>query len=350
MKRIAYVLILIFLFQACIPVKTAAVPTVQSQATERPTPVITAPTATTGTSNTGPATAPVGHTDIPSTTSKAYSTMHDNEESTTFESKGVREGDDFSRNHFERPFTSNVMEYLPQLDIMDFSIAKDDTFFYVKIQLAGLDASTKSLTGSYGIEIDRNRDGRGEILITTAPPYASDFSTDGVAVYVDTNGDIGGKKAGRPDDNFGGNGYEGVLFDLSQNIHPKDPDLAWVRFIDGDRPAIEIAFKKWIFQDGKEAFFWNVWASGSKLDPSKFNLHDNMSIVLAGSPNAENPNYPIKKLAAIDNSCRLPFGYEALGSEPMGCLATVETRDSESTLPIPFCDQYKIVCANSSLK
>jgi hypothetical protein len=347
MKRTAFALIVLFLFQACVTAQTTSVePAVQSQTIVEPTPVTSAPTPTT----TDTTTAPVAHTDIPSTESKARSNAHDNEESTTFKSKGAQEGDDFSRNRFERPFTSDNMEYMPQLDIMDFSIANDDMFFYVEIQFTGLDASTNSLTGSYGVEIDRNRDGRGEILITTSPPYVSDFSTDGVAVYVDTNGDIGGKKAGRPDDNFGGNGYESVLFDLSQNIHPKDPDLAWVRFIDGERPAIEIAFKKWIFQDGKEAFFWNVWSSDSKLDPSKFNLHDNMSIVQAGSPNAENPNYPIKKLAAIDNSCRLPFGYEAMGSEPMGCLATVEIRDSESTLPIPFCDQYQIVCANTPLK
>jgi hypothetical protein len=350
MKRIAFALILLFLVQACAPAQTtAAEPAVQSQATKEPTPVTTAPT-TTSTTTTDTTTAPIAHAIIPVTGAKAPSIAHDNEESTTFKSKGAREGDDFSRNRFERPFTSNTMEYVPQLDIMDFSIANDEIFFYVEIQLVGLDASTNSLTGSYGVEIDRNRDGRGEILITTAPPYTTEFSTNGVAVYVDANGDIGGKKAGRPDDGFVGNGYEGVLFDLSQNIHPKDNDLAWVRFVDGERPAIEIAFKKWIFQDGKEAFFWNVWASGTKLDPSKFNLHDTMTIEQAGASNAENPNYPLKGLAAIDNSCRLPFGYEALGSEPMGCLAKVEVRDSESTLPIPFCDQFPIVCANISLK
>jgi hypothetical protein len=348
MKRIAFALILLFLLQACAPAQTTAIePAVQSQATKESTPVTTAPTTTTTTDTT---TAPLVHVIIPVTGSKEPSIVHDNEESTTFKSKGAREGDDFSRNRFERPFTSNTMEYIPQLDIMDFSIASDNTFFYVEIQLSGLDASTNSLTGSYGVEIDRNRDGRGEILITTAPPYTTEFSTNGVAVYVDTNGDIGGKKAGRPDDGFVGNGYEGVLFDLSQNIHPKDNDLAWVRFVGGERPAVEIAFKKWIFQDGKEAFFWNVWASGTKLDPSKFNLHDTMTIEQAGASNAENPNYPLKGLAAIDNSCRLPYGYEALGSEPMGCLAKVEARDSESALPIPFCDQYPIVCANISLK
>jgi hypothetical protein len=347
MKRNAFALILLFLLYACTSAQTAAVePAAQSQATEEPMLVTTNPTTTI----TDTTTAPIAHATIPSTGSKTSSIVHDNEESTTFESKGAREGDDFSRNRFERPFTSNTMEYLPQLDIMDFSIASDDMFFYVEIQLAGLDASTNSLTGSYGIEIDRNRDGRGEILITTAPPYKSEFSTDGVVVYVDTNGDIGGKKAGRSDDGFVGNGYEGVLFDLSRNIHPQDPDLAWARFVDGERPAIEITFKKWIFQDGKEAFFWNVWASGTKLDPSKFNLHDTMTIEQAGSSNGENPNYPLKGLAAIDNSCRLPFGYEALGSEPMGCLTKDETLDNESTLPIPFCDQFATVCANISLK
>lgn len=348
MRRIAFALILLFLLQACAPAQTTAVePSVQSQATDEPTPVTTAPTTATSIDTT---TVPLAHAIIPVTGVREPSLAHDNEESKTFASKGAREGDDFSRNRFERPFTSNNMEYLPQLDIMDFSIAKDETFFYVEMWLVGLDASTNSLTGSYGVEIDRNRDGRGEILITTTPPYTTEFSTNGVAVYVDTNGDIGGKKAGRPDDDYSGNGYEGVLFDLSQNVHPKDPDLAWVRFIKGERPGIEIAFKKWVFQDGKEAFFWNVWASGTKLAPSKFDLQDTMTIVQAGAANAENPNYPIKGLATIDNSCRLPFGYEALGSEPMGCSTTVEAQSDENTPLIPFCDQYPIVCANISLK
>jgi hypothetical protein len=352
MKRITCFLVLLFLLCACAPAQATAVgPVIQSQATEKPAPVTVAPTTTTNTTvaPTAPI-VPIAHAIIPVTGAKTPSIAHDNEESTTFESKGAREGDDFSRNRFERPFTSNTMEYLPQLDITDFSIAGDNTFFYVEIQLAGLDATKNSLTGSYGVEIDRNRDGRGEILITTTPPYTTEFSTNGVAVYVDTNGDIGGKRAGRPDDGYAGNGYEGVLFDLSRNINPKDPDLAWVRFIDGKQPAVEIAFKKWVFQDGKDAFFWNVWASGTKLDPSKFNLHDTMTVEQAGAANAENPNYPIKKLAAIDNSCRIPYGYEAWGSEPMSCLTKVEVPDLENTLPIPFCDQYPIVCANISLK
>jgi len=91
MKRIAFALILLFLLQACAPAQTTAVePAVQSQATKEPTPVTTAPTTTDTT------TAPIAHAIIPVTGAKAPSIAHDNEESTTFKSKGAREGDDFS--------------------------------------------------------------------------------------------------------------------------------------------------------------------------------------------------------------------------------------------------------------
>ena len=287
---------------------------------------------------------PIVHTIIPQQGSLSRSNAHDHEESATFDNKNVTAGDEFLKNQFERPFTASEMAYLPDIDIVDFGITSDDQFFYIKIILAGLDVDSQSITGGYGVEIDRNVDGRAEIMLVTLPPYSTEFTAENVIVLVDKDGDIGGSRPTRPDEGFSGNGYDGVIFDLSQNIFPEgDPDLAWVRAIKDEKPAIEIAYRKWIFKDGNESFMWSVWASGQDIDPASFNLHDSIAETQAGSPNKGNANYPIKDLAAFDNSCRVPLGFDAVGNEPLGCLVQGSEREGGGD-GVGFCDQFNAVC------
>src|SRR3972149_661532 len=150
-------------------------------------------------------TVPVAHTTIPSAGTSDRATAHDNENSLYFDTKKVKTGDEFHKNRFERPFTSVDMDYLPDLDIVNFSITSDEYFFYIKISMVDLDSGTQSLTGFYGVEIDRNADGRAEILLTTRPPYTTEFSADNTAAYLDINSDVGGSNINRPDD-FGSDG------------------------------------------------------------------------------------------------------------------------------------------------
>ena len=309
-----------------------------------------------------PTPEPIVHTIFPAAGTRARATAHDNENSTTFDTKKVAGGDDFVRERYERPFTAGEMVYLPDIDIVDFSISSDDQFFYILISFVGLDLETQSLTGFYGVEIDRNADGRAEIMLTTSPPYGLEYTPDNVVLSVDLNGDVGGSKPSRPDD-FEGNGFEGIIYDLSRNVFPDgDPDLAWVhQTTDGDHPAIEIAYRKWIFQGGDEAFMWNVISSDSPLDPTHIYFHDNLTEEQAGSPNTDNPNYPLKELAAMDNSCRVPLGFTAGGGEPMGCFVKGPERVIEEEPPAtagsistddalgpvdarPFCGQFSAVC------
>jgi hypothetical protein len=338
MKKISPVIILIMLvLQAC---SSAPAPAVEQ--TDLPAaPQESAPAS----EEAAPATSePIVHTVLPQAGERSRSNAHDHEESTTFENKNVIAGDEFIRNQFERPFTSDQMTYVPDVDIVDFGITSDDQFFYIRIDLAGLDTETQSMTGLYGVEIDRNADGRAEIMLAALPPYSAEFTAENVVVLVDRDGDIGGTSPTRPDEEFNGNGYDGVIFDLSQNIHPEDPDLAWVRAIEGDESAIEIAYRKWIFKDGNESFMWSVWASGGDLTPSSFNLHDTISESEAGSPNKGNANYPIKALAQFDNSCRVPLGFEAAGNEPLGCTVKGPEKEFDGE-GVEFCGQFGSVCA-----
>lgn len=329
MKRyIPIIIMLMLVLQACGGTSQATITeeaviseTVQPQSTE------TAVPTTEVVSTELPATealTPIVHTVIPQggTTERAYA--HDNENLTTFENKDVRFGDEFEKNRFERPFTANDMEYLPDLDILDFGITSDDQFFYISIVLAGLAPDTTSPTGFYGVEIDRDSDGRADLMLATIPSYSTEFTAENVIVLADLDGDIGGPTINRPDAGFSGNGYDGIIFDLSRNIFPKDPDLAWVRYVEGGRPSIEIAYRKWIFRGGNEQFMWSAFSLGSSevFDPAKFTTHDNITVVDAGSPTKSDANYPIKGLAAMDNTCRVAFGFQATGLEPFGCFVS----------------------------
>ena len=321
-KILPFFILFMLVLQACggnaaEPSATEAPTEAAAEATEVPT---EAPTA-----------APIVHTVIPLGGTKDRAYAHDNENSTNFENKNVRFGDEFQKNRFERPFTSNDMVYLPDLDIMDFGITSDDQFFYITIVLTGLVDGQDAPTGIYGVEIDRDADGRSELMLGTLPNYSTTFTAENVVVLADLNGDMGGNTINRPDLGFEGNGYEGIIFDLNQNIHPNDPDLAWVRTGSTEsggavRPIIEIAYRKWIFKGGDEKFMWSVFSLSAEqgLDVTKFYQHDTISEIEAGSPDKGSPNYPVKALAAMDNTCRVPLGFEASGAEPLGCAVKVD--------------------------
>ena len=354
-KAIPLLLMLALFLQACSESVTATIPPatalpVASQAalitpeeTESPVqPSAVPPTAD---------IQPVTHVIIPSTGTSDRATAHDNENSLFFDTKKVKTGDEFYKNRFERPFTSVDMAYLPDLDVVNFSITSDANFFYVNISMVGLDPASQSLTGYYGVEIDRNADGRAEVLITSRPPYSTEFTSDNVAAYLDVNGDVGGSIINRPDD-FAGDGFERTLFDLSQGIYPEgNPDLVWVRqTTDGTLPAVEIAFDRRMFKDGAEAFMWSVLTDDAAIDPARLYYNDYFTAEQAGAANTDDPNYPIKELAAMDNTCRVPLGFQAVGTEPLGCFVKGGEAEAKATPspdgPNSTCGQFPSLCAS----
>ncbi len=271
-----------------------------------------------------PSPVVIQHLTHPEAGVEAIANAHDNEESETFTEKSARNGDEFRINRFERPFTANDMEYLPHIDIVGMSMTKDDTWYYVQIKLAGVDPQTGEMSGIYGVEFDLNIDGKTEILLLANGPLGPDWTTDGVTAYVDNNGDIGGVSS-RPDDIYTGNGYETIVFDSGQG---DDPDAVWAR-ASKDNAIVEIAFKQETLRDFPK-WMWNPLASANPLDPTKFYFNDTFTEERAGSANRGSEYYPVKELAAFDNTCRVPANFEATGSEPMGCqVAQQEDLDFE---------------------
>lgn len=226
----------------------------------------------------------------------------------------VNMGDDFVANLFERPFTEGDMIYRPDVDINKTEMSEDGTFFYVTIYLNGTHPDG-GLKAAYGVEIDTNWDGRGDLLVIADRPTSTEWDIIGVSVHKDPNSDVGGSKIMRPDTGYNGDGYEQVVFSMDVL---DDPDAAWVRITTGSSPSVTIAFKKSLVNN-KSELVWGVWAADSLLDPALIDLHDNFTEADAGSPYSSHSNYPLAAVNLVDNTCRETYKFEAEESIPGLC-------------------------------
>lgn len=256
--------------------------------------------------------APVSHQVTPGDVSLTGGINYDVESQTTSALHRAPYGDVYDYNRLERPFTQNDMAYLPDVDIVRFRLDSDDTWYYIFIELIGNNPNDP-LNIDYGVEIDQDKDGFGDILIWAHPPYSTQWATDGVSVYTDTNHDSAGISAEKSDAPFSGNGYDTVIFDQGKG---QDLDLAWVRIDPKNTNVVEFAFKKSL--PGK-AFMWGAWADALLRNPAMFSYNDRYSISQAGSPQKENSYYPLKALYAMDSTCRIAFGFKPTGYEPLLC-------------------------------
>jgi hypothetical protein len=188
----------------------------------------------------------------------------------------------------------------------------------------------------YGVEIDSDRDGRGDLLVIADHPTSTTWDIMGVSVHKDANGDLGGASIMRPDTSYGGDGYEQVVF---SNEVLDDPDAAWARVATGDLPNVTLAFKKSLVDAG--TFVWGVWAADNMLDPELIDLHDNFTQTEAGSPYQSQSNYPLAAINLVDNTCRETFGFDAEDPIPGLCYvpedptATPEPTPTVTTEPEP---------------
>lgn len=235
----------------------------------------------------------------------------DHDSSETAGRKHPPGGDRFTFGKFERPFNADTMEqYFPEIDIIDTFVFQDDDWVYGVIKLKDFD-SQGNLPGKYGVEFDLDLNGKGDVLVLVSQPASSNWSTEGVQVFQDSNQNVGGSKAVVSDYDTPGDGYEDLIFDEGTG---DDPDLAWTRVTSGS-VFLEIAIKRSALgEEGK--FMLNMWAGTDDLNPSQFDINDLLTHEQAG---AADPGfeyfYPIKGLSEIDNTCRLAVGFEPTGLE-----------------------------------
>jgi hypothetical protein len=215
----------------------------------------------------------------------------------------VTAGDDFTANLYERPFSENEMYYFSDLDIQKAEISEDSSFFYVTITVDSYHPDG-GLQAGYGVEIDEDKDGRGDLLIVVDRPFSTTWDIAGVTVRRDGNNDVGGASIMRPDTNYAGDSYEQVLFSLDVL---DDPDMAWARVTDPAQPKVTIAFKKSILTSS--TFLWGVWAADTFLELGMLDLQDYFTQEEAGSPYPSHSTFPLRSVNMVDNTCREAYGF-----------------------------------------
>jgi hypothetical protein len=264
-----------------------------------------------------PTTAPIVHTLMPGELPASFlSEITDRDSSTTATQRRVIGGENFTMDLYERPFNANTMDtYFPDLDITRTRLLRDSQWVYVNIKLVGQNPAG-GLLGDYGVEVDLNVDGRGDVLVMAAKPGAT-WSTDGVRVWEDSNHDVGAAHPIQSDAPVNGDGYETLVFDQGVGT---DPDAAWARISPTDPNSVQIAFKRGVIDDDGN-FTWGAWAMNeSMLNPAWFDYNDHFTIAEAGSPLSElTQYYPLKAFAEVDNTCRWGVGFTPTGSEPGVC-------------------------------
>ncbi|MBE0670515.1 MAG: hypothetical protein IH588_08005 [Anaerolineales bacterium] len=259
-------------------------------------------------------------------------------------------GDRFTFGRFERPFNANTMDvYFSQLDIVDTQVHQDDTWIFGSIKLKELNNNSSSAE-KYALELDTDRDGKGDWLILSTKPTSTDWTVNGVQIYEDANNDVGLQMPMLTDENAtNGDGFEVLAFDQGNG---DDPDSAWVRISPKDANIIEFSVKKTAVGTPQQ-YLINMWAGTSLLDPSIFDLNDQFTHEQAGAADKGLEYfYPIKEVSEIDNTCRMAVGFQPNGSEPGIC----PVPELQQGSPVPpgascpdgtflFCSQRGCFCA-----
>ena len=261
--------------------------------------------------------APVVHTLTPGDPPGGFeSQIHDSDTSAVAAHHRASAGENFVANLFERPFDQSMNTYFPDLDIKNAAFNRDPVWAFLTLTLQGQNPNG-GLLETYGVEIDTNRDGRGDVLILAAAPGAA-WSTEGVRVWKDGNHDVGGMHPIQSDTPpQTGDGYETLLVDSGRGT---DPDLAWARVSPANPNIVQIAFKRSAYDDASK-FLWGAWAiTPEMVHPDWFDYDDHFTHDEAGSPLTElSKYYPIKALYGVDDTCRWGVGFTPTGSEPGAC-------------------------------
>ncbi len=315
-------LLLILALMACsFPglASSTAVPLTVPTLTDTPNPITPptqteSPAATSSPESTVEIPTPtiaVSHSLIPSTEVGTGKLIYDVTSVDSAAQKRAPYGDSYKTNLFERPFTQD-MTYVPDLDIISYNLSQDEKFYYVSIQLVGANPNN-ALNINYAVELDLDADGYGDTIIMAHPPYKVEWSADNVQVAKDTDHDTGGLSAENSDAPLPGNGYDKIIFDGGQG---DDHDLAWVRVNAGKLATVQFAFK---ISLAESRFMFGVLADAGLKDITSLDYVDRYTESEAGSPEADNANYPLKAIYAVDNVCREAIGFVGTGEEPQRC-------------------------------
>jgi hypothetical protein len=244
-------------------------------------------------------------------------------------------GDDFSENRYERPFNLDKT-YRPDLDILRTSLSKDASWFYVTIQVAGKNPANGRITANYGVELDVNKDGRGEYVVWTLPAYSSQWKRINTRIYGTSTNQVGGPHPILSDAPWAGATYNKLLF---EGLFDSSHNVAWVRIVPDPRLRdymnIQIAFSPQAVGNPTQ-FLWGAWADDGIKDPTKFDYNDQFTNAEAGASFINDPNYPPKAIFAVDNTCHIWVGFVPTDTSiPGSCPVSTKPAPGATATPIP---------------
>jgi len=267
---------------------------------------------------------------IPGEVPEANRTLADTDASIKGEEGRVLSGDNFLNNLYERPFTAIEMVYQPDLDIYEVDFSYDEDYFYFTIRLNGPSTEGQRLTGMYGIEFDLDLDGRGDLIVLSEKP-SPQWTPKNVRSFLDTNEDVGGPTPMISDEGFKGNGYD-------QRTEINVDNLAFARLALDEPHAVQLAVS-YALLNYPDTFLWGAWVDKGRMEIREFDYNDTMGPSEAGSPFIDSEDYPIKALFNFDNTCRLPYGFEQMGSYYPGmCITMAPTEEPDTPQNNCYCD------------
>ena len=128
---------------------------------------------------------------------------------------------------------------------------------------------------------------------------------------------------------FVGNGYDSPV----QMIGSK---VAFARLSPDNTNAVQIAVNRNLLENPTE-FLWGAWADNGLKNVTLFDYNDTMGPTKAGSPYKDDPRYPLDELYSLDNTCRLPYGFDQIGANVRGMCITQPAPVSEIDCPKHVC-------------
>lgn len=318
--RVSVTLLVLSLFAAAcnLPMAAAVEPTAEPTGTPVPPTATPAPTET-----------PLPPTETPepeivhvmwpgSPLGNLNQTVHDQVDDVTASQKQAFGGDDFRTGKYERPFDPD-MNYLPYADLVSVYLNRQDPLWiYVSLKVNAPVTDDPDGNTHFMVEIDKDLDSRGDVLIVSGIPESKEWSTKSVMVFTNPDVNVGGTLVVKPDPSLSeGRGYFQEIFNDGRG---DDPDLAMSRLSRNDADTVLIAFKNTLSGGEKGAFIWLPWVDTGMLDWSLFEHNDHFTFSQAGYPLKEDAeNYPLKELWGIDNTCRMPSGFSPTGTMPGLC-------------------------------
>jgi len=224
-------------------------------------------------------------------------------------------------NQYERPFSAVEMVYQPYLDIWEARVRPAGDWTVFEIQAV---EPTVSERVYISLEIDTDLDNRPDLLFLTRAVEDPTWDDQLITVLVDSNRDAGGNRP-RLAEPFDGtwNGFE--------DYYDNDPSKAYIRRSPDLDSAYQIAILNELL-DGDQ-FIWRVWLEGVIFQPGWVEYNDRISLAEAGSPYRYSPNYPLKNLASMDNTCLHFFGGEVNQPQPGFCDTIIDLAGEEKLPP-----------------